>query len=201
MPGPTACTQVIRALRFAADKHRHQRRKDIHASPYINHPIALLGILVEEAGISDPEVLCAAVLHDTIEDTETTPAELTAWFGPAVCALVLAVSDDKRLPQAQRKQLQIEHAATASLGARLVKLADKIANLRDLVEHPPAAWDAARRRAYCEWARAVVERLRGTHAGLEALFDAAYARGLAAALADPGAPTQAAPDCCSHQAR
>ncbi|TVQ88481.1 MAG: bifunctional (p)ppGpp synthetase/guanosine-3',5'-bis(diphosphate) 3'-pyrophosphohydrolase [Chromatiaceae bacterium] len=201
MSVPAASAQLIRALRFAAEKHRCQRRKDVHASPYINHPIAVLGILAEEAGVGDPEVLCAAVLHDTIEDTDTTPAELTAVFGPDVCAIVLAVSDNKRLPRSERKRLQIEHAAQVGHGARLVKLADKIANLRDLVEHPPAAWDGARRREYCDWARAVVERLRGTHAGLEALFDQAYARCLAVAAGSADTAQEAPATACSHQAR
>jgi guanosine-3',5'-bis(diphosphate) 3'-pyrophosphohydrolase len=185
MPGPAASAaaalpMLARALQFAACKHRHQRRKDLHASPYINHPIAVLSILSEEAGIDAVEVLCAAVLHDTIEDTETTAEEVEAGFGVRVRDIVLAVSDDKRLPKAERKRLQIQHAATARLEARLVKLADKIANLRDLVDHPPHDWDIARRRAYCDWARAVVDQLRGTDAELERLFDLAHARCMAA---------------------
>jgi len=172
---------LVRALRFAAMKHRCQRRRDIQASPYINHPIAVLAILADEAGIVDIEVLCAALLHDTIEDTETTPAELAAEFGEPVRDIVVAVSDDKTLPKAERKRLQIVHAAHASHQARLVKLADKTANLRDLVEHPPHQWDAARRRAYCDWALEVVEQIRGTHAALEDLFDQAYAQCVAGA--------------------
>ena len=174
---------LVSALRFAANKHRRQRRKDVQASPYINHPIAVLSILSEEAGVEMTEVLCAALLHDTIEDTETSPEELEAAFGRQVCEIVLAVSDDKRLSKAERKQLQISRAASSGPEARLVKLADKIANLRDLVDHPPHDWDMDRRLAYCEWARAVVEQMRGTHAELERLFDQAHARCVAAAAA------------------
>ena len=174
-----ALPMLARALQFAASKHRHQRRKDIHASPYINHPIAVLSILSAEAGIDAVEVLCAAVLHDTIEDTETTAEEVEAAFGGRVRDIVLDVSDDKRLPKAERKLLQIQHAASARLEARLVKLADKVANLRDLVDHPPRDWDMERRRAYCDWASAVVDQLRGTHATLERLFDAAHTRCMA----------------------
>jgi guanosine-3',5'-bis(diphosphate) 3'-pyrophosphohydrolase len=170
---------LTRALRFAASKHRHQRRKDIHASPYINHPIAVLSILSEEAGIGTVEVLCAAVLHDTIEDTETTAEEVEASFGACVRDIVLAVSDDRSLPKAERKRLQIQHAGSVRVEARLVKLADKIANLRDLVDHPPRDWSVERRRAYCDWALAVVDQLRGTHSELERLFDAAHAHCLA----------------------
>jgi len=174
---------LVRALRFAAVKHRGQRRKDAQASPYINHPIAVLAILADEAGITDIDVLCAGLLHDTLEDTETTATELEQHFGLRVRDLVLAVSDDKALPKAERKRLQIVHAARASHGARLVKLADKTANLRDLAEHPPHQWDAARRHEYCDWASAVVEQIRGTHAVLEALFDQAHAHCVAAAAA------------------
>ena len=167
---------VLQALAFAADKHRDQRRKDAAASPYINHPIALASVLVREGGVADPDVLAAALLHDTVEDTQTTPVELAAAFGPAIAAIVEEVTDDKSLPKAERKRLQVEHAAAMSRQAKLVKLADKICNLRDMADHPPAKWDLARRREYFEWAKAVIDRLRGVHPRLEALFDAAYAR-------------------------
>jgi guanosine-3',5'-bis(diphosphate) 3'-pyrophosphohydrolase len=150
---------LARALAFAAAKHRHQRRKDRDRSPYINHPIALLRALVHEAQITDPQVLAAALLHDTIEDTDTTAAELVAHFGPDIAALVQEVTDDKRLPQAERKQLQIDHAPTLSDRAKLVKLADKICNLRDVDQSPPERWSIARRQAYFDWAEQVVTAL------------------------------------------
>jgi guanosine-3',5'-bis(diphosphate) 3'-pyrophosphohydrolase len=165
---------VIRALAFAADKHRHQRRKDREASPYINHPIDLAHILANEASVVDPLVLVAAILHDTVEDTETTPDELSREFGPEVSAIVAEVTDDKRLPKHERKRLQEVHAPGASFRAQQVKLADKISNLRDLVTRPPADWDVERKRAYFDWCKRVVDGVRGRHAVLEALFDAAY---------------------------
>jgi guanosine-3',5'-bis(diphosphate) 3'-pyrophosphohydrolase len=173
-PGELAA--VLRALAFAADKHRDQRRKDAAASPYINHPIALANVLVREGGVGEPEVIAAALLHDTVEDTQTSPAELRGAFGARVAGIVAEVTDDKSLPKAERKRLQVEHAAALSREAKLVKLADKICNLRDMAEHPPASWDLGRRREYFDWARAVIDRLRGVHPGLEAAFDAAYAR-------------------------
>ena len=120
---------VLRAAAFAAEKHKNQRRKDAEASPYINHPIALANVLATEGGVVDPDVLCAALLHDTIEDTETTAEELRRAFGESVTAIVLEVTDDKSLPKAERKRLQIEHAKHASPQAKLVKLADKICNM------------------------------------------------------------------------
>ena len=167
---------LFRALAFAAHKHRDQRRKDAEASPYINHPIALAEVLAGEGGVSDPEVLAAALLHDTIEDTDTTPEELRREFGARIADMVLEVTDDKTLPKAERKRLQIEHAAGITHGAKLVKLADKICNLRDVADRPPAKWDLQRRQEYFEWARQVIDRLRGAHPALEAAFDAAYRR-------------------------
>ncbi|GEN98987.1 phosphohydrolase [Novosphingobium sediminis] len=166
---------VLDAAAFAADKHRRQRRKDAEATPYINHPLALATILAQEGGIADAQVIAAALLHDTVEDTETTPAELEARFGPDVAAMVAEVTDDKALPKAERKRLQIARAAHKSPGARLVKLADKIANLRDIAASPPADWDAARKADYVSWASEVVAGMRGTNAALEAAFDAAVA--------------------------
>jgi len=167
---------LLKALAFASLKHRDQRRKDAQASPYINHPIALADLLVNEGGVTDVEVLCAALLHDTIEDTETTPQELEREFGRKIALIVLEVSDNKMLKKGTRKRMQVEHAASASYEAKLVKLADKTCNLRDVNARPPATWDLARRREYFDWAKEVVDRLRGVHAELEAAFDAAYAR-------------------------
>ena len=166
---------IVRALEFAAHKHRDQRRKDAQASPYINHPIALANVLVHEGKVEDPAVLSAALLHDTVEDTETTPAELREVFGEKIAGIVLEVTDDKNLLKAERKRLQIEHAAHLTREAKLVKLADKICNVRDVANHPPAKWDLTRRREYFEWAKAVVDQLRGVHPALEKKFDEAYA--------------------------
>jgi guanosine-3',5'-bis(diphosphate) 3'-pyrophosphohydrolase len=171
-----AVSLLIEAISFAAEKHRNQRRKDASASPYINHPIALADVLANEGHVTDIDVLCAAVLHDTIEDTETTVAELENRFGPRIASIVVEVTDDKSLPKQVRKQLQIEHAARASREAKLVKLADKICNLRDILNAPPADWPAERKQAYFDWAAQVVANIRGIHPGLEAAFDELYAR-------------------------
>jgi len=162
---------LIQALNFAAEKHKNQRRKDVEASPYINHPIALANVLANEGGIANSEVLCAAVLHDTLEDTETTETELRDHFGDTITAIVLEVTDDKKLPKAQRKQLQIDHAPHISQGAKLVKLADKICNLRDMLSAPPKDWPVERKQAYFQWAEDVVAGLRGTNTKLEKIFD------------------------------
>lgn len=139
--------------------------------PYINHPLAVANVLAREAGITDPITLCAALLHDTIEDTATTPTELTDAFGPDVASVVVEVTDDKSLDKAERKRLQIVHAATISERAKLVKLADKICNLRDIARSPPVDWSLERRQQYYDWAARVVSGLRGVSPALERLFD------------------------------
>ena len=168
--------RLLKALTFAAHKHRDQRRKDVEASPYINHPIALANILCNEGHVTDINVICAALLHDTVEDTDTTHEELEREFGGEVRGIVMDVTDDKTLGKTVRKQRQIEHAAQISDQAKLVKLADKISNLRDVASNPPADWDLQRRREYFYWAKAVIDRLRGVHGPMEAIFDEAYAK-------------------------
>ena len=169
--------QFVSALAFSATKHRDQRRKDVEASPYINHPIALVNVLVNEGGVLNWDVLCAALLHDTIEDTQTTAEELTKAFGKNVTAIVLEVTDDKALPKAERKLQQIAHAAHSSHEAKLVKLADKICNLRDILASPPADWSTKRKQEYFEWAAAVVAGIRGSNSKLEKIFDALVEKG------------------------
>jgi guanosine-3',5'-bis(diphosphate) 3'-pyrophosphohydrolase len=178
-----ATALLLKAVAFAAEKHRHQKRKDVAASPYINHPIALANLLVQH-GVGDIVVLCAAMLHDTIEDTKTTAEELRREFGNEIAEVVLEVTDDKTILKEERKRLQIVHAGGLSARAKLVKLADKTCNLRDMVASPPAGWPLQRKLEYFEWAKAVVDELRGAHARFEALFDSAYREGLAA-LAGP----------------
>lgn len=175
-PLPGVAGLLIRAAAFAAQRHRQQRRRDADASPYINHPIALADVLANEGGIDDPVVLCAALLHDTLEDTDTTAAELEAAFGARIAAVVAEVSDDRSLAKAERKRLQIEHAAHATREAQLVKLADKICNLRDLLTAPPQAWPVERKREYFAWSAQVIAGVRGVHPGLEQVFDGLLAR-------------------------
>lgn len=163
--------EFIDALAFAADKHREQRRKDAQASPYINHPIELVRVLSVEGGVNERVPLLAALLHDTVEDTDTTAAELTARFGAQVAAVVMEVTDDQTLPRPRRKALQIEQAPHISREAQLVKLADKICNLRDVASKPPAQWSLERRRDYFDWGERVIAGVRGVHPQLEAVFD------------------------------
>jgi guanosine-3',5'-bis(diphosphate) 3'-pyrophosphohydrolase len=168
---------LLRALAFSAEKHRDQRRKDADASPYINHPIALANVLANEGGITDLVPLAGAILHDTVEDTNTTPDELIAQFGEEIASVVMEVTDDKSLAKAERKAAQIEHAPGLSRAAKLVKLADKISNLRDILASPPADWPNQRKLQYFEWASRVVDGLRGVHPALEAEFDRVASRG------------------------
>lgn len=176
MKSRTSLGLLFEVLAFAAHKHRAQRRKDKEASPYINHPIALADVLANEGGVDDPVALSAAVLHDTIEDTETTYEELRERFGKEIADVVMEVTDDKLLEKAERKQRQVVHAPHLSQRAKLVKLADKICNLRDIASNPPANWPLERKREYYDWAKRVIDGLRGAHPGLERIFDREYAK-------------------------
>ena len=167
---------ILRAAQFAAHKHRDQRRKGASASPYINHPIALADVLRNEGGVADPVVIAASLLHDTIEDTETSYEELRGQFGEKIADVVAEVTDTKWLDKKTRKRLQISKAASASTAAKLVKLDDKICNLRDIVTDPPRDWSLERRRDYFDWAKAVIDRIRGTNLRLERRFDQLYRR-------------------------
>lgn len=167
---------VLRAASFAAEAHRDQRRKDPSAAPYINHPLAVADILANEAGVTDASVLAAALLHDVVEDTAVTLPEVRAAFGDAVADIVAQVTDDKSLPAARRKELQVETAPHKAPGAKLVKLADKLHNLRCLEVAAPVGWDAERVAGYFAWAARVVQGLRGASPPLEAALDAIFAR-------------------------
>lgn len=162
---------LLKALHFSSIKHRDQRRKDFSKSPYINHPIQVVETLWEVGGVRDDATLVAAALHDTIEDTETSPDELRAVFGDEVLALVLEVTDDKSLIKPERKRLQVEHAPHLSPRAKLIKLADKISNLADILHSPPSDWSLQRRQEYLLWGEQVVAGLRGTNAALEKKYD------------------------------
>lgn len=167
---------ILRAVRFSAEKHKNQRRKGVEGVPYINHPIAVAELLWTVGEVRDVNVICGAILHDTVEDTGATPAELAEHFGSAVSSLVLEVSDDKSLPKSERKRLQIEHAPHLSAGAKQIKLADKISNINDVAGSPPADWPLQRRIDYLAWADSVVSGLRGSNKKLEQLFDESLSR-------------------------
>ncbi|KAF3833040.1 Guanosine-3',5'-bis(diphosphate) 3'-pyrophosphohydrolase MESH1 [Dissostichus eleginoides] len=158
---------LLETVNFAAEKHRNQRRKDPEATPYINHPIGVARIISHEGGVADIEVLQAALLHDTVEDTDTSFAELESKFGPIVARIVQEVTDDKSLSKQDRKRQQVEHAAHCSRQAKVVKLADKLYNLRDLNRCTPSGWTAERVQEYFVWASEVVKGLRGTNYALE----------------------------------
>jgi guanosine-3',5'-bis(diphosphate) 3'-pyrophosphohydrolase len=168
---------LLKAARFSAEKHRDQRRKDTYASPYINHPIRVAETLASLGGVDDPILLAAALLHDTIEDTGTKPGEIEAEFGAEVLSIVLEVTDDKSLPKLERKRLQIEHAPHKSEKAKLLKLADKICNVRDILDTPSADWSLQRKQEYLLWTEKVINGLRGTNSALEWRYDELLAEG------------------------
>jgi guanosine-3',5'-bis(diphosphate) 3'-pyrophosphohydrolase len=159
--------RLLKALSFAADKHRFQRRKDTEETPYINHPINVALTLIETGNEDNNDLLVAAILHDTIEDTQTTPEEIEQQFGAEVLGLVLEVTDDKNLPKEERKRLQVVHAPHKSSLAKKLKLADKSCNVYDIVNHPPGNWTIERKLNYLTWAEDILLGLTGTNPPLE----------------------------------
>jgi GTP diphosphokinase / guanosine-3',5'-bis(diphosphate) 3'-diphosphatase len=157
---------LLKAIEFASNKHRDQRRKDAMQAPYINHCVRVASITEEIGQITDIEMLMAAVLHDTIEDTQTTEQELASLFGERVLNLVLEMSDDKFLEKQKRKELQIEHAPHVSEDVAPLKLADKISNCEDMLISPPQGWSQERVLTYFEWSEAVIDRLPRVNEGL-----------------------------------
>ncbi|TFG59551.1 MAG: HD domain-containing protein [Spirochaetales bacterium] len=170
-------TLLLKAVNFAAKKHSKQRRKGEHQDPYINHPVEVALLIAEVGGVTDAEVLAAAILHDTIEDTDTTAEEIEKNFGGRILSLVREVTDDKSLPKEERKKLQVEHAASLSPEAVMIKIADKISNVGDVTHSPPRGWNRQRRKDYLAWAESVVVNCKNKNGALEARFRDMLAEG------------------------
>ena len=162
---------IIKAADFAARKHRCQRRKDVHETPYINHPISVARLLADVGGVTDEDILAAALLHDTIEDTKTKADEIEQEFGSRIRKLVQEVSDDKEIEKAERKRRQVEHAKELSPDAVLVKLADKICNVQDVIHNPPQKWSLDDRQEYLDWSERVVRNCPEVPEGLLKKFE------------------------------
>lgn len=159
------------AYYFAAKKHIKQKRKGNDAAPYINHPVEVVNLLTNIGKIEDFDILIAAVLHDTVEDTDTTIEDISDKYGANVALMVSELTDDKTLSKKERKEKQVEHAPHISEGAKQVKLCDKISNIRDVLENPPDGWSDERRLEYIGWGERVVAGLRGVNPNLEKHFD------------------------------
>jgi GTP diphosphokinase / guanosine-3',5'-bis(diphosphate) 3'-diphosphatase len=170
--------QLLKAMAFAADKHRFQTRKDSAGTPYINHPVNVAVTLIEVGREDDTDLLTAAILHDTIEDTQTTNEEIERAFGRKVLSIVLEVTDDKTLSKEDRKRHQVTNASLKSTQAKKLKLADKICNVYDIINHPPANWSSERKAEYLFWADEVLQGLRGVNIFLEEKLENLIAEGL-----------------------
>jgi guanosine-3',5'-bis(diphosphate) 3'-pyrophosphohydrolase len=163
--------RIFEALHFAAEKHKDQRRKGPDASPYINHPIAVAYYLCSASEVIDTDVIVAAILHDTLEDTDATPQEIESLFGSGVLELVQEVTDDKNLPTELRRKLQVSTVEDRSEGAKLIRIADKISNVSDLLKAPPKAWDEQTKIDYLDWTERVIQKIRGTNNRLERMYN------------------------------
>jgi len=165
---------MLSALAFAARKHSGQFRKGSAKEPYINHLISVTDLLWNTAGIRDIDTIIAGILHDTIEDTSTSVVEVRSLFGTHAAEIVSEVTDDKTLSTTERRRHQVDHASMLTHEARLVKIADKISNIADIIDNPPAGWSNEDRIAYVRWGKDVVDQIRGTNIVLETAFDVLY---------------------------
>jgi (p)ppGpp synthase/HD superfamily hydrolase len=166
-------TRIMQAADAAARWHVDQRRKGQAAEPYINHLLEVACLVTTATEGREPDVVIAALLHDAVEDQGIAIEQIAGAYGRKVADIVAEVTDDKSLPKAERKRLQVETAGRKSREARLIKLADKTSNLRAIANSPPSDWSAERRRDYVRWAGEVVAQIRGTLPWLEQQFDAA----------------------------
>ena len=178
----TDIARIAQALDFACRKHVHQRRKGEGREPYINHLAAVARLVADATGGGDANLMIAALLHDCVEDQGVTATEVAAAFGDDVATLVMEVTDDKKIPKHERKLAQVEHAARISARARVLKIADKTANLRS-IQHSPPDWPLTRKHRYFAWAQAVVAGARGVNPLIDAAFDAEVRQAIAAGIA------------------
>ena len=176
MTGENNISHMLRALRFAAENHRDQRRKDADATPYVNHLIEVANILWEPGGVRDFRIITAAILHDLIEDTDKTAADIAAIFGKDIADIVVELTDDMSLPDSERRNHQVDHAASLSIAAAQIKIADKSSNLASLIDSPPEKWSRDKILAYAGWGLCVVDRIRGINPRLDEYFDQVYDR-------------------------
>ena len=160
----------IKALKFAAEKHTLQRRKGYDKIPYINHPVKVVHLLHVIASETDAELLAAAVLHDVLEDTSTSEQEMREAFGDRITNIVLEVTDDMTMSYEDRKRSQVKRAPTLSADAKKIKIADKISNIRDILDFP-LTWSNRRKRQYFEWSGKVVQGCRNVNPILDKAFD------------------------------
>ncbi len=172
----TAVQDVLKAACFAAEKHSAQKRKGAAAEPYVNHVLEVAGLVSMALAQADTNLVIAALLHDTVEDTGVTKDELATRFSADVAELVAEMTDDKSLDKAERKRLQIAHAHKKSIRAQVIKLADKISNLRSILNSPPADWDRKRKEEYFAWAKQVVDGFTAPNPILKAEFEATHRR-------------------------
>ena len=162
---------LLKAMHFAADLHKTTTRKGAAQEPYVNHVIEVAELLARIGGVTDPITLQAAILHDIVEDTPVTFADLERGFGRDVRQIVEEVTDDKQLPKSERKQIQVDKAPGLSAAAKMIKIADKTSNVQAIMLSPPADWSRERRLEYVDWSERVVAGCRGVNPRLEQYYD------------------------------
>ncbi|KAM3718084.1 Guanosine-3',5'-bis(diphosphate) 3'-pyrophosphohydrolase MESH1 [Dirofilaria immitis] len=162
---------IIKAVDLAARRHRQQRRKDAIQTPYVNHPIGVAYILTNEGQITDTATIIAAILHDIVEDTKTTDKEIRETFGDEVADIVKECTVVKSVKREIRMKSQLQKASELSHKAKLVQLADKLYNIRDIERCIPFGWTKQNVTEYVLFAKNLLSSIRGIHGPLENALD------------------------------
>ncbi len=163
--------KLLEAIEFASEKHKNQFRKNKDKTPYIHHPVQVARTISRHVQNVDNDVLIAAVLHDVLEDTDTSRVELENTFGKKIASIVLEVTDNKNQPKLLRKLLQIKNAKKKSIEAKTIAVADKICNLTDIINDPPVNWNPQRKNMYTDWVEQVVKGMKGANPRLDQLVE------------------------------
>ncbi|MFZ9848658.1 MAG: HD domain-containing protein [Flavobacteriales bacterium] len=161
---------LFKALNYSAEQHKAQRRKGMESVPYINHPIKVTNIITQFIPDASDDLICAAILHDVVEDTDATIDDIKNKFGDAIASIVQEVTDDKSISKAESRRKQIENAPKLSYNAKIIRVCDKISNVRDICGENIPDWDYKTKIEYLNWAEQVVYALDKFHEELQFAF-------------------------------
>ncbi len=150
---------VFDALIFGAEKHKAQVRSNLKKTPYIIHPIEVADFVMRIGKVYDKNVLSAALLHDVMDETGTTYEEIENRYGKIVSQYVQEMTVKKELTLKEQKKYQIIQAFHQTPSVAVIKLSDKLSNLKTLAQTPPASWSRDRIDQYFQWAQSVIENL------------------------------------------
>jgi len=150
---------VLGAAIFATEKHKSQVRSNEKKTPYIIHPIEVADLVMKIGHVYDKDVLITALLHDVMDDTQTTYEQITSLYGTKVSSYLEEMTSKQGLSLKEQKKQQIMQAFRQNPSVAIIKLSDKLSNLKTLATSPPPSWSRDRIDQYFQWAQTVIENL------------------------------------------